>query len=134
MTAAHSTLPASELARLRRRTLWSLVASVALGSTGHIAAITVATIVARDIAGTTAWSGAPGAAVVLGAAFGSVFLSQLMVRFGRRRGLVLGYGFIWTDLVCYATGVSFGSRVVDGGDIVKLARESQVHTNSWLAN
>jgi MFS family permease len=86
-------LPASELARLRRRTLWSLVAGVALGSTGHIAAVTVATIVAHDISGgDTTWSGAPGATVVLGAALGAVVLSQIMVRRGRRTGLAAGYG------------------------------------------
>lgn len=84
-------LPASELDRLRRRTLWSLVAGVALGSTGHIAAVTVATLVARQIAGTTAWSGAPGATVVLGAALGAFALSGLMVRHGRRIGLATGY-------------------------------------------
>jgi MFS family permease len=84
-------LSARELARLRRRTVWSLVAGVALGSTGHIAAVTVATLVARDIAGTTAWSGAPGATVVLGAALGAVVLSQMMVRWGRRAGLAAGY-------------------------------------------
>lgn len=92
MTAQAQSLPPLELARLRRRTLWSLVAGVALGSTGHIAAVTVATIVAQDLAGSTAWSGAPGAAVVLGAALGAVSLSQVMVRFGRRAGLVAGYG------------------------------------------
>jgi MFS family permease len=85
-------LPDSELARLRRRTLWSLVAGVALGSTGHIAAVTVATIVAQDISGSTTWSGAPGATVVLGAAIGAVVLSQVMVRRGRRTGLAAGYG------------------------------------------
>ena len=53
--------PPAELDRLRRRTVATLVAGVALGSTGHIAAVTVATIVATQIAGgTTAWSGAPG--------------------------------------------------------------------------
>jgi MFS family permease len=67
------------------------VAGVALGSTGHIAAVTVATIVAADLAGSTAWAGAPGAAVVLGAAIGSTLLSRLMVRRGRRRGLTSGY-------------------------------------------
>jgi MFS family permease len=81
----------AEVARLRRRTVWSLVAGVALGSTGHIAAVTVATLVAQDIAGSTAWSGAPGATVVLGAAFGAVVLSQIMVRWGRRAGLAAGY-------------------------------------------
>jgi MFS family permease len=68
------------------------MAGVALGSTGHIAAATVAAIVAKDLAGTTIWSGAPGAAVVLGAAVGATFLSRLMVGRGRRAGLALGYG------------------------------------------
>ena len=46
-----------ELERLRRRIVRTLVAGVALGSTGHIAAVTVATIVATHLAGgTTAWS------------------------------------------------------------------------------
>jgi MFS family permease len=91
MTTAHLDLPATELARLRRRSLWSLVAGVALGSTGHIAAVTVATIVAQELAGATAWSGAPGAAVVFGAAAGAVILAPLMVRSGRRTGLAAGY-------------------------------------------
>src|SRR5687768_12143003 len=81
----------SDLERLRRRTVWALVAGVALGSTGHIAAATVATIAAKDMAGSSAWSGAPGAAVVLGAAAGAVSLSWVMVRRGRRFGLVAGY-------------------------------------------
>ena len=69
LPAADAFHPA-ELDRLRRRSVATLVAGVALGSTGHIAAVTVATIVATHIAGgTTAWSGAPAAAVVLGAAW-----------------------------------------------------------------
>jgi MFS family permease len=92
MTSQHLDLPPGELARLRRRTLRTLVAGVALGSTGHIAASTVAAIVAQDIAGGTAWSGAPGATVVFGAAAGAVILSQIMVRAGRRAGLAAGYG------------------------------------------
>ena len=92
MTSQHLDLPPVELARLRQRTLRSLVAGVALGSTGHIAAATVAAIVAQDIAGDTSWSGAPGATVVLGAAAGAVALSQIMVRSMRRTGLAAGYG------------------------------------------
>jgi MFS family permease len=84
-------LPPSTLDRLRRRTHWSLVAGVALGSIGHIAASTVSSIAAQHIAGSTAWTGVPGAAVVLGAAAGAVVLSQGMVRWGRRVGLAAGY-------------------------------------------
>ena len=42
------------LAAARRRARWALVAGVALGSTGHIAAVTVATIVGQGHAGRTA--------------------------------------------------------------------------------
>jgi MFS family permease len=77
--------------RQRRRAVRTLVGGVALGSTGHIAAVTVSTIVAQDLAGTSALSGAPGAAVVAGAALGATLLSRLMVRSGRRTGLVTGY-------------------------------------------
>ena len=84
-------LPSSDLARLRRRTVRSLVAGVALGSTGHIAAVTIATIAAKELAGTPALAGLPGATVVLGAAGGAVALSRLMAMRGRRFGLATGY-------------------------------------------
>jgi MFS family permease len=76
----------------RRRARRVLTAGVALGSTGHIAAVTVATIVAKDLIGSDALAGVPGATVVLGAATGAVLLSALMARRGRRPGLVAGYG------------------------------------------
>ncbi|MBI3745895.1 MAG: MFS transporter [Chloroflexi bacterium] len=85
-------LTGTALVAARTRARWSLVAGVALGSTGHIAAVTVATIVAQDLLGSTTLAGAPGSTVVLGAAIGSVVLSSLMARRGRRPGLVAGYG------------------------------------------
>ncbi len=94
MTAAAmapAALSPAALARARRRSRSALFAGVALGSTGHIAAVTVATIVAKDLLGSQALAGAPGATVVLGAALGAVLLSALMARKGRRIGLVTGY-------------------------------------------
>jgi MFS family permease len=92
-TAATDTarLGPTALARGRRRARATLVTGVALGSTGHIAAVTVATIVAQDLLGSETFAGAPGATVVLGAALGAVLLSALMAQQGRRRGLSLGY-------------------------------------------
>ena len=87
--AAH--LDEAGLESARRRTRWALFASVALGSTGHIAAVTVAAIVGQDLLGTAALAGAPGAAVVFGAAVGALALSSLMSRRGRRIGLTAGY-------------------------------------------
>ena len=80
------------LVRLRRRSVRALMAGVALGSTGHIAAVTVALLAAaEDLSGSSARAGLPGAAVVLGAAVGAPTLSAVMVRTGRRTGLVTGY-------------------------------------------
>jgi MFS family permease len=81
----------SELDRLRRRSLATLVGSVALGSTGYIAAVTVATIVASEMTGSIQLAGTPVAAVVFGAALGATSLSWLMSRRGRRPGLTAGY-------------------------------------------
>ena len=84
-------LSPSRLAHLRERTIWTLVTGVAIGSTGHIAAVTVGTIVAAEITGSSALAGLPAASVILGSALGSVLLSMLMARRGRRPGLSLGY-------------------------------------------
>jgi len=89
--AAHLDEPGFE--RARRRTRWALFASVALGSTGHLAAVTVAAIVGQDLLGTPALAGAPSAAVVFGAAVGAIVLSSIMARRGRRLGLTAGYAF-----------------------------------------
>jgi MFS family permease len=89
--ALASTLSPRDLARARSRARNTLVAGVALGSTGHIAAVTIATIVANDLLGSQTFAGAPGATVVLGAALGSVLLSVLMARRTRRIGLTTGY-------------------------------------------
>lgn len=92
---AHESAHLDEFAleRARRRTRWALFASVALGSTGHLAAVTVAAIVGQDLLGSAALAGAPGAAVVFGAAVGAIALSWIMSRRGRRLGLTSGYLF-----------------------------------------
>ena len=87
-----SDLSPSAVEAARHRARWTLVAGVALGSTGYIAAVTVATIVANDMLGSATLAGAPGATVVGGAAVGSIVLSALMARRGRRIGLAAGYG------------------------------------------
>lgn len=87
--AAHLDEPALE--RARTRTRWALFLSVALGSTGHLAAVTVAAIVGQDLLGSATLAGAPGASVVFGAALGAIALSSIMSRRGRRLGLTTGY-------------------------------------------
>lgn len=85
--------PASDARRLsqRRHIVRTLFSGVALGSSGHIAAITVGTIAAQQLTGSSAWGGTPSATIVFGSATGSALLSALMTRRGRRVGLIAGY-------------------------------------------
>ncbi|HUF06801.1 MAG TPA: MFS transporter, partial [Candidatus Binatia bacterium] len=78
------------LPALRRRMQWTLFAISALGSTGYIAAITVGTLVAAEIQGDATLGGVPTAAATLGTATAAGFLSGLMLRVGRRAGIIGG--------------------------------------------
>jgi MFS family permease len=84
-------LTGSHLDALRRRTVGVLFTGVALGSTGHIAAITVTSILALELGGDRTLAGLPAAAVVFGAAIGATILGWVMGRWGRRPGLAGGY-------------------------------------------
>lgn len=81
----------SHLDALRRRTVGVLFAGVALGSTGHIAAVTVTSIVALELSRDRSLAGLPAAAVVFGAAVGATILGAVMGKWGRRLGLAAGY-------------------------------------------
>lgn len=102
-------MPADVAQRTRRRLQLSLIVSVGLGSTGYIAAITVATIVAKELSGGSAFAGLPGAAIVFGSASASTLLSRYMVRYGRRAGLTLGYGIGAAGAVGAGLAVIVGS-------------------------
>ena len=105
----------SQTDALRRRTVAVLFAGVALGSTGHIAAVTVTAIVALELGGDRTLAGVPAAAVVLGAALGATILGAVMGRWGRRPGLTTGY-------VVGVVGalISVGGIVVDSFPILLL--------------
>ncbi len=83
-------LDPAALPALRRRMQWTLFAISALGSTGYIAAITVGTLVAAEIQGDATLGGVPTAAATLGTATAAGFLSGLMLRVGRRAGIIGG--------------------------------------------
>jgi len=102
-------MPTDVAQRTRSRLQLALMIGVGLGSTGYIAAITVATIVAKDLSGGSAFAGLPGAAIVLGSATASQLLSRFMARHGRRAGLTLGYGIGAAGAVGAGVAVIVGS-------------------------
>jgi MFS family permease len=70
--------------------VWTLFAVSALGSTGYIAAVTAGTLAAAEIAGSAAPGGLPTATSTLGTAAAAALLSFLMLRVGRRPGMLVG--------------------------------------------
>ena len=83
-------IPESELPRLRRRMRWVLFAVAALGSTGYIAAVTVGTLVAAELSGGAALGGLPTTTTTIGTATAASLIALIMLRWGRRLGLLLG--------------------------------------------
>ncbi|HEY7600399.1 MAG TPA: MFS transporter [Candidatus Limnocylindrales bacterium] len=99
----------TDLAGLRRRSVGVLFGGVALGSTGHIAAVTVTSIVGLELGGDRALAGVPAAAVVFGAAVGATILGWVMGRWGRRPGLAGGYVIGVIGALVAIAGIVVGS-------------------------
>ena len=87
-----SPIDPARLPALRRRTVWVLFAVSAFGTTGYIAAVTAGTLVAAEMAGTASAGGLPTTTTTIGTATAASLLSLLMVRYGRRPGVLTGVG------------------------------------------
>ena len=107
--AAAARIDPAALPWLRRRMRWTLFAISALGSTGYIAAITVGTLVAADIQGDATLGGVPTAAATIGTATAATLLSGLMLRVGRRAGLLGGLAVGLAGAVMAVAAVLAGS-------------------------
>jgi MFS family permease len=75
----------------RSRLTAVLFGGVALGSTAHIAAVTVSTLAVDEITGSSTLAGVPSASAVVGTALGTSLLTLSMARRGKRPGLIWGY-------------------------------------------
>ena len=94
----------ARLPALRRRMLWTLFAISAFGTTGYIAAVTAGTLVAAEMAGTASAGGLPATTTTIGTAMAASLLSILMLRVGRRPGMLVGIaGGALGGLVAFAS-------------------------------
>lgn len=127
MTAAVAVM----LAGLGSRMRWPhLPASVAEYAGDTLWALMLFLLVSTLLVGRPIWT---RAAISLALAF-LVEISQLYhaplidsIRQTTLGGLVLGFGFLWTDLVCYSVGIATGSltewgiRRFDGPELEKVS-------------
>jgi MFS family permease len=76
---------------IRRRLTLTLFSGAALGTTGYIAAATVAGLAVEEITGRATFAGLPGAVAIAGTALGTSLITLRVAERGRRPGLVAGY-------------------------------------------
>lgn len=79
-----------DLSGLRRRLLYVLFAGTTMGWVGFIATLTVATVAARSLTGSTVLAGIPLAAGALGQALGTNLFGRLSASRGRRFIMLMG--------------------------------------------
>jgi len=110
---ASSAFSESEIREIQKRTLRVLIAGQIAGSAALSAAVTVGAFVVQDILGQkTPWGGIASATVTIGTAFMTQLLSRLMLRQGRRRGLMLGYALALVGGLIAGVGVERQSLAI----------------------
>ncbi len=78
--------------RVQRRTLTVVVCSQVLGGAGLAAGITVGGLLAQQMLGSDTLAGVPTMLFTLGSALAAFLVGRFTQRFGRRTGLVAGFG------------------------------------------
>jgi MFS family permease len=138
----------------RARSAAALFAGVAVSSMGYTMLVAIIPLVAEDILGSPRWSGVPSALGTMGTAFGAAWLTKIMARRGRRRGLVLGYlgagtcatlaafaalqaSFIFLALAIFGIGAGYAASRLSryaAADLYEPARRAAaIGWNVWAA-
>ena len=81
-----------ELAKIQARTVRTLAIGQALGGFGFGSTLSVGAIMATELSGSAAWSGAAATLSTLGSAFVAIPLAHIAARRGRRHALAAGAG------------------------------------------
>lgn len=106
----YEVLSLEEKQAIQQRTLRVLVLGQMAGSAALSAAVTVGAFVIQDMLGQkTPWGGIASATVTVGTALMAQLLSRLMLRQGRRRGLMLGYALALIGGLIAGSGVEIQS-------------------------
>ena len=124
----------SELSAVRRRLVYVLFSGAALAWLAFVATLTVATVAARSLSGSTMMAGLPLAAGALGQALGTNLLGRLSTRYGRRFIMVIGPPVSACGAALELIGVTAGWYwVLVGGAILMGAGVGAIHLARYVA-
>lgn len=97
------------VARVQRRTVWTLSAGQILGGLAFGATLSLGAVLAAELAGDDAFSGLAAAAVTFGTAMTAVPLARLARARGRRLSLTTGMAIALVGVVLVVLAVGIGS-------------------------
>ncbi len=103
----------AELLRLQKRTVKVLATGQAFGGFGLGATLSVGALLAVELSGTTAWSGAAATLSTLGSAASAIPLANLAYRMGRRVALATGAALAITGAMSMILAASLRSFPIE---------------------
>lgn len=104
---------ATNLAKIQAKTVRTLALGQALGGFGFGSTLSVGAIMATELSGSAAWSGAAATLSTLGSAFAAIPLANIAARRGRRYALGLGAGLAILGAIGMITAAALRSFPVE---------------------
>lgn len=103
----------TNLAKIQAKTVKTLAVGQALGGFGFGSTLSVGAIMATELSGSAAWSGAAATMSTLGSAFAAIPLANMAARRGRRYALGLGAGLAILGAIGMITAAALRSFPVE---------------------
>ncbi len=124
---------AEELAKIQAKTVRTLAIGQALGGFGFGSTLSVGAIMATELSGSPAWSGAAATLSTLGSAFVAIPLANIAAKRGRRYALATGAGLAIFGAIGMILAASFRSFPIELAALILLGAATAVGLQARFA-
>lgn len=126
-------IQADELAKIQAKTVRTLAIGQALGGFGFGSTLSVGAIMATELSGSPAWSGAAATLSTLGSAFVAIPLANIAARRGRRYALATGAGLAVFGAIGMILAATFRSFPIELAALFLLGAATAVGLQARFA-
>ncbi|MFM1845051.1 MAG: hypothetical protein RI917_369 [Actinomycetota bacterium] len=124
---------AEELAKIQAKTVRTLAIGQALGGFGFGSTLSVGAIMATELSGSAAWSGAAATLSTLGSAFVAIPLAKIAAKRGRRYALATGAGLAIFGAIGMILAATLRSFPIELGALFLLGAANAVGLQARFA-
>jgi MFS family permease len=126
-------IKAEELAKIQAKTVRTLAIGQALGGFGFGSTLSVGAIMATELSGSAAWSGAAATLSTLGSAFVAIPLAKIAAKRGRRYALATGAGLAIFGAIGMILAATLRSFPIELGALFLLGAATAVGLQARFA-